>query len=79
MLINCKTFLSLLLLYVIVSLGCGPREPNAETIKYDLDKHFISLAFKCITRNAHIRHWGIWYLSNFKDKTWLNFAKFGSE
>ena len=44
MLINCKTFLPLLLCYLILSLGCGPRQPNTETIKYDLDKNFISLA-----------------------------------
>ena len=44
MLINCKAFLPLLLCYIIVSLGCGPREPNAKTIKYDLDQHFSSLA-----------------------------------
>ena len=44
MLINCKVFLLVLLCYIIVSLGCGPREPNAETIKYDLDQYFTSLA-----------------------------------
>ena len=44
MLINCKVFFPLLLCYIIVSLGCGPREPNAKTIKYDLDQHFVSLA-----------------------------------
>lgn len=44
MLIKCKYFLPVLLCYMIVSLGCGPREPNAETIKYDLDKNFSSLA-----------------------------------
>ncbi|MDE0634986.1 MAG: hypothetical protein OXI43_03920 [Candidatus Poribacteria bacterium] len=42
--INSKVFLLLILCYITSSLGCGPREPNAETIKYDLDKHFISLA-----------------------------------